>query len=478
MTKRSRRMISPIFTLFAALLIIFPTLVSALTTATAMTTTTTNKMPTLKGVVFDMDDTLVRSNLDIPAMYRKVFGKDPSDLGNFDILKEIREIECSEDQARAHRIIDEMEEESRQKMKLMPGCVELLTWLSAHNIPFALVTRNTRKTTEIFSETLQGIQQEKLRRGHENLALSFRQIITRDDKGTDSCPIPPKPDPTAMKIIAKESFDVSNDNGQLTPEILMVGDSIANDVVFGRNAGVRTALLTTDESSFDAADIFVEKLTELPGKIWKHFELEGSLGNTEEANQTPLHGSPPPTPQSELSRAVVDGDVATARSLLDNLSLDEVTRADEENKNTALIWAAEVGNSELASLLVETVVRKLNDLGSDKSDERLVSFVNQRGFLGATALNRAARRGHKHVMESLLSNQREAANCFDLDIPNAKLQHSLHFAAFKKHPEALEFLLQCGANPWVLDRKGRTPFEDTSCETCKSLLREAMGSRQ
>jgi len=424
-----------------------------------------------------MDDTLVRSNLDIPAMYRNVFGKDPLNVENFDILKEINEIECPDEQARAHQIIDEMEEESRQQMKLMPGCVELLTWLSAHNIPTALVTRNTRKTTQMFSESLKGIQEEKQRRGHGgNLALSFRKTITRDDNGSDNSPIPPKPNPTAMKMIAKESFDITNSDDDLpTPEILMVGDSIANDMVFGRNAGVQTALLTTDKASSDVADIFIERLTDLPGKIWKHFEIDGSLGNTEEANQKPLHGSPPPTPESILCKAVVNGDAVTVRAMLEKMSLDEITNAEEESKNTALIWAAEVGNSELASLLVETVVAKLSDQEDDKIEERLLSFVNHRGFLGATALNRAARRGHTHVVESFLSSKEsKAARCFDLDVPNDKLQHPLHFAAFKKHPETLEFLLRCGANPWVLDRKGRTPVEDTSCEACKSLLKEVM----
>ncbi|VEU41859.1 unnamed protein product [Pseudo-nitzschia multistriata] len=459
------------FVYSTALPIIFPALISAFAT----TTTNTNMIPKLRGVVFDMDDTLVLANLDIPEMYKKVFGKDPLNREDFDILKEIKALECPEEQARAHRIIEEMEEESRQQMTLMPGCVELLTWLSAHNIPTALVTRNTRKTTHMFSERLQAIQQEKGRRGHGDLDLSFQKIIARDDMGSDNTPIPPKPDPAAMKIIARESFDIKNEKDLPFPEILMVGDNVANDVGFGKNAGACTALLASDEKYADAADIFVEKLTELPRKIWNHFEIDGSLGNTPEANQLPLHGSPPPTPQSKLCKAVVDNDVATVRTMLGDLSLDEITAADEENKNTALIWAAEIGNLELTRLILDTVVAKLSEDENYRKEERLLSFVNHRGFLGATALNRAARRGHTHIVDSLLSPKDcEVASCFDADVPNDKLQHPLHFAAFKKHPETVASLLQCGANPWVLDRKGRTPLEDTSCETCQSLLKKAM----
>ena len=161
--------------------------------------------------------------------------------------------------------------------------------------------------------------------------------------------------------------------------------------------------------------------------------------------------------------------------MLGDLSLDEITAADEENKNTALIWAAEIGNLELTRLILDTVVAKLSEDENYRKEERLLSFVNHRGFLGATALNRAARRGHTHIVDSLLSPKDcEVASCFDADIPNDKLQHPLHFAAFKKHPETVASLLQCGANPWVLDRKGRTPLEDTSCETCQSLLKKAM----
>ena len=440
------------------------------TSTKAMATTTTsaaNKMlPTLKGVVFDMDDTLVRSNLDIRLMYRKIFGTDPSD--DYDILKEVSAIESPEEITRAHQIINEMEEESRQQMTLMPGCTEVLTWLSAHKIPRAIVTRNNRAGTDFFSKKFD---------------LSFERIITRDEKMGDDQPIPPKPDPTAMNILAKECFACE------TSELLMVGDSAANDIMFGINAGTKTALLLTPASDTDAAssaddesasDITVNHLTELPKHIWKAFEIDGPLGNTPEANQRPLHGSPPPTPESELCQAVVSGDLSAVRALLEDLSLEDIIQPDETNGNTALIWACETGNADLASLLLAAVTEK----SKHNENTNLSSFANHRGYLGATALNRAARRGHTHVLELLLSPVDGEENdgssttipgkSFDMDLPNYKLQHPLHFAAFKKNPEALEYLLNRGANPWVLDRKGRTPIEDTSCETCQSLLREAM----
>merc|ERR1711937_551448 len=102
--------------------------------------------------------------------------------------------------------------------------------------------------------------------------------------------------------------------------------------------------------------------------------------------------------------------------------------------NTPLIWAADVGSLPALKVLLKA--------GVD---------ANTRGFLGATAISRAARRGHSEVLTMLLEHRA------DPDIPNDKLQYPLHFAAFKMKPHAVQILLENGANPLVLDRKGRTP---------------------
>jgi HAD superfamily hydrolase (TIGR01549 family) len=475
----------------------FPAFLSAMTTKMKTTTTKTKTMSTLKGIVFDMDDTLVRSNLDIPAMYRKIFGNDPSTNVNFDILKDINDLPTQEERTRAHQIVDEMEEDSRRQMTLMPGCVELLTWLKAHNIPISLVTRNSKTTTTVFNEKLERAQQG---RGRQRQMQKFQYILTRDDN------IPPKPDPTALKIIAKDYFNVDLPSS----EILMVGDSIVNDIGFGKNAGVQTALLLSsdsqhneeeEETTDDEADFCVERLTELPRKLWKHFLIDGPLGNTEEVNKMPLHGSPAPKPTTDLSKAVVNGDIATVKALLEELSLDDIIYPinidrnkdgmdQYDESNTALIWAAEVGDLEITKLILDKITaeefsgRISSSTSSQDASILLLSFINHRGFLGATALNRAARRGHTNVLELLLSLSSSSSSgnkisddnnlLFDINLPNNKLQHPLHFAAFKKHPKTVECLLKHGADPFVLDRKGRTPREDTSCDKCKSLLEEAM----
>ena len=96
--------------------------------------------------------------------------------------------------------------------------------------------------------------------------------------------------------------------------------------------------------------------------------------------------------------------------------------------------------------------------------------MNHRGYLGATALARASRAGHVNVLSILL---KENYLC-NPDIPNDKWQYPLHFAAFKGNLECVELLITSGrSSPVVLDRKGRTPAEDTSYEDIQRRLLEA-----
>ena len=176
-------------------------------------------------------------------------------------------------------------------------------------------------------------------------------------------------------------------------------------------------------------------------------DILGSLGT----GATNLHGQPVPQPVSDLARAAADGDAKTLDSLLSSGAGREAGEPDGSG-NTPLIWAAETGHVEAVNLLLDVP-------GID---------VNHRGYLGATALNRAARRGHSEILKLLI---RAGA---DLNMPNDKLQYPLHFAAFKQNAEAVEILLEHGANTRVLDRKGRTPAEDTRNEAIRDRILKAI----
>lgn len=211
-------------------------------------------------------------------------------------------------------------------------------------------------------------------------------------------------------------------------------------------AGAQTALLDTgrrytEGGATGSPDFCVEHLSYLAGQLWQDYEIDSPICNPA------LHVKhPAPVAGSQASMAALSGDI----SVLQGLSAQDLSAADSENGNTPLIWASDAGHLE--------AVRVLLGKGVD---------CETRGFLGATAMSRAARHGHVAVLQELFSS---GANP---NIPNDKLQYPFHFAAFKQKHGAVDVFLERGASPFVLDRKGRTPAEDTSNPDIKSKIQDA-----
>merc|ERR1719424_1662788 len=97
-------------------------------------------------------------------------------------------------------------------------------------------------------------------------------------------------------------------------------------------------------------------------------------------------------------------------------------------------------------------------------DGRGGDLLDQKGYMGATAVSRAARRGHADILDVLLA---AGANP---DIGNDKLQFPLHIAAFHNQTDAVNVLLKWNADTYVLDRKGRTPAEDTKDASLRDAI--------
>ena len=405
-------------------------LVRALTT-TAMTTVSPRMMnrspkPRIRGFCFDMDGTLTVPNLDFAEMYKRC-GVDPS----ADILAEI-EAMPAERAEECRQIIEEMEEEGRRTLQLMPGAPEVFTWLSQHGISTALVTRNTKMTVSRLEELLP--------------QASFDICIPRDHEPN----FPPKPDPSSLKHIA-ERWQVSHDPST----VLMVGDSPSHDVGFGAAVGTSTALLDTgrrysltetSKSTQEQPDFLVQYLWQLPRLCWLHMEIPGPLGHN-----SPLLKYDTPLPSKAACKFAAEGNLEE----LQKLSAKDLTEICSTTGNTPLIWATDAGHESAVKYILETVGKN--------SD-----YINARGYLGATAVSRAACRGHAECLRQL------AKAGADLDICNDKMQYPLHFAAFKENQECLNVLLEYCANTLVLDRKGRTPSLDTKHEGIRKILENAM----
>jgi len=120
---------------------------------------------------------------------------------------------------RAFAILERHEEEAARISELNDGALDVMDALGRRGIPSGLVTRNSRTSVA---------------RVLEKHRLGFGVVVTRDDA-------PAKPRPEPLWLIC--------DRLRVPPaRTLMVGD-FKLDVLAGRNAGTRTALLTNGRAA-------------------------------------------------------------------------------------------------------------------------------------------------------------------------------------------------------------------------------------
>jgi phosphoglycolate phosphatase-like HAD superfamily hydrolase len=328
----------------------------------------------------------------------------------------------------AWAVIDEMEAEGRRTLELCSGTIDLAKWLAERGIPMAVVTRNSATTVDHLNSALWTAT------GLPPLSLA----ISRDTPG-----IAAKPDPAALHIIAA-TWDAP------LSSLLMVGDSPKNDIIFGKAAEVATALVDSGRQYVEGgsggncgADFTVESLGDLPALLDACYCTAPVFTN---GNAPPLSKYPKPAPAGEAAIAAAAGDL----SRLKMLPVEALSKVDETSGNTPIVWAADAGHLDVVNLLISAGVP-----------------CEVPGYLGATALARACRSGHTAIVSALLATP---SGYSSIDLPNNKQQYPLHFAAFKKHPETVQVMLQRGASTTVTDRKGRTPAEDTSVESIREAI--------
>lgn len=156
-----------------------------------------------------------------------------------------------------------------------------------------------------------------------------------------------------------------------------------------------------------------------------------------------------PVPSTPACIAACNGETGA----LSSLSAEDLLMADA-CLNTPLIWAADGGHTAALEVILEAVER------------RDPAAVNARGYIGNTAIARAARGGHVDCVRALLK-----AGQINPNLANDKLQYPLHFAAYKRHTSVVEAMLQSGlCDTTVIDRKGRTPAEDTKDEAIRDMI--------
>jgi HAD superfamily hydrolase (TIGR01509 family) len=164
----------------------------------------------IRGVIFDLDGTLVDSRLDFDAMRREI-----GLPRGMPVIEGVLALADGE-KARGWEIVERHERIGADTATIIPGVQNLLDELRRRDIRVAVVTRNGRSFAR---ETLTRLQ------------LPIEHVMSRDDAA-------PKPSPEALLKI----LDVWRLPGARTA---MIGD-FRFDLEAGRAAGTRTVLYSAE----------------------------------------------------------------------------------------------------------------------------------------------------------------------------------------------------------------------------------------
>jgi HAD superfamily hydrolase (TIGR01509 family) len=158
-----------------------------------------------QAVIFDMDGTLTRQNLDFGVIKQEI------GLGPEPVLESMARMGLA-DRARAEEILERHEAAAAARSELQPCAGYVVNAIRSRGIAAVLMTRNSRKSVEMF-QTRHG--------------LTFDLVWTRENG-------PMKPSPEPVLLICREL-------GVRPSAAWMVGD-FRFDIICGAAAGARTVL--------------------------------------------------------------------------------------------------------------------------------------------------------------------------------------------------------------------------------------------
>ncbi len=194
-----------------------------------------DRIPVL-GIIFDLDGTLVTSELDF-SLIRAQIGC-PKDT---DLLSFIADLPSPYMQEEAMSIVHQHELSDAQHCSVIPGVPETLAQLIHHGVPLAVVTRNFTKAAELKLKTA---------------GLPIPLLLTRDDA-------PAKPDPSALLQVAQ--------SWQVAPsQCVYVGDYLY-DIEAAKNAQMRSCLYAPGVKPHyaDQADIVIDHFEQLISALYQ-----------------------------------------------------------------------------------------------------------------------------------------------------------------------------------------------------------------
>ncbi len=189
----------------------------------------------ISAVVFDMDGTLVESNIAFSSI-RKEIGIPE----RYPILEYIEENLTGETKVEAYNAVHKYESIACKNAKEIRDITIFLNSLKEVNIPTGILTRNSKVIT---TETL------------EKFDWNFDLILSRD------C-AKPKPDPEGLDLFSKKLHIPLK-------EILYIGD-YDFDIETAKNAGAIAGLLLNEKNHYlkESADIIIENYMDLFNKYF------------------------------------------------------------------------------------------------------------------------------------------------------------------------------------------------------------------
>jgi phosphoglycolate phosphatase len=187
----------------------------------------------VRGVVFDLDGTLVVEHLDYDAIRRELDFPSRTPL-----LEGIALLSAAQQQL-AYDVLHRHEQAAALTAELNPGVEAFIKRLDARGVRRAVFSRNSRSAVTVVLE---------------RCGLRFETVVAREDG-------PHKPNPHGLRQICQQ--------WRLPPyEVLMIGDYLY-DVQAGVKAGVRTALVTHGRQLPFAqlADLMFAGFEEIPATL-------------------------------------------------------------------------------------------------------------------------------------------------------------------------------------------------------------------
>ncbi|UCG00719.1 MAG: HAD hydrolase-like protein [Candidatus Heimdallarchaeota archaeon] len=177
----------------------------------------------LKLLIFDLDDTLLHSNIKYSKIRLQIANLFPNHLSKeiisktpiLELLKKLEHLN-SDKFAEGYRIVDEAEKEATQTATVISGAEKIPEMLKKYALDSVIYTNNSKRTIELYLA---------------NPTFKFLKkfyILTRDDVNH------PKPDPEGLLSIIKEFRDkqITEDN------TIYIGDSYI-DAIAADKANIR-----------------------------------------------------------------------------------------------------------------------------------------------------------------------------------------------------------------------------------------------